>query len=285
MTTISKHDSENGTLNKPPMFTPDDYDTWKVRMEGFIRNQDFKFWKSVLEGPFIPTIAAAGTGGVAMLKDATLYSDDDYKRMDVDSKALWLIQMTIPNLIIHAFKKCKSAQELWNSLQQIYEGSKDVKENKKDMLKQNFENFCQEKNEKMTSQYLRYVQLVDELMAAGVKMENQDEPRHSSVPSGSAALYAPIHNSPYQNYQPIYHSTFTPIVTFLETPTPSTSHSNQFSKSIPLLTSGQGAFMAEETNYFHLCQEDLDGIPADDLEEMDINYQMAMISYRVKKFY
>ncbi|KAD7116675.1 hypothetical protein E3N88_03943 [Mikania micrantha] len=58
MTTISKHETENGTLNKPPMFTPDDYDTWKVRMEGFIRNQDVKLWKSVLEGPFIPTIAA-----------------------------------------------------------------------------------------------------------------------------------------------------------------------------------------------------------------------------------
>ncbi|KAL8240608.1 hypothetical protein R6Q59_013963 [Mikania micrantha] len=43
--------------------------------------------------------------------------------------------------------------------------------------------------------------------------------------------------------------------------------------------------MAEETNYFHLCQEDLDGIPADDLEELDINYQMAMISYRANKFY
>ncbi|KAD3338019.1 hypothetical protein E3N88_33540 [Mikania micrantha] len=49
-----------------------------------------------------------------------------------------------------------------------------------------------------------------------------------------------------------------------------------------ILASGQGAFMAEETNYFHLCQEDLDGIPADDLEEMDINYHMAMISYRAK---
>ncbi|KAL8211098.1 hypothetical protein R6Q57_005535 [Mikania cordata] len=51
------------------------------------------------------------------------------------------------------------------------------------------------------------------------------------------------------------------------------------------MTSGQGAFMAEETNYFHLCQEDLDGIHVDNLEEMDINYQMAMISYRAKKFY
>ncbi|KAD4180045.1 hypothetical protein E3N88_28636 [Mikania micrantha] len=56
MAALNKHDTENGTLNKPPMFTPEDFDTWKVRMEGFIRNQDFKLWKSVLEGPYIPTL-------------------------------------------------------------------------------------------------------------------------------------------------------------------------------------------------------------------------------------
>ncbi|KAD3068043.1 hypothetical protein E3N88_35923 [Mikania micrantha] len=329
MAALNKHDTENGTLNKPPMFTPEDFDTWKVRMEGFIRNQDFKLWKSVLEGPYIPTIAAAGAGGAAVPKDPSMYSDEDYKKMEVDSKALWLIQMSIPNSIIHAFKKCKSAQELWNSLKQMYEGSEDVKENKKDMLKQKFENFCQQNNENMSSQYLRYVQLVDELTTAGVTLDNQDvlrkflrslpkawniysvtirrtenlktltlgelfgilsayqmeldaqESKVSHLPSGSAALYAPINNPPYQSYQPLYHPTSTPTVTFPETP----NSSNPVSNPTPLLTSGQGAFMAEETNYFHLCEEDLDGIPADDLEEMDINYQMAMISYRAKKFY
>ncbi|KAD7477820.1 hypothetical protein E3N88_00956 [Mikania micrantha] len=103
--TISKHDKENRTLNKPPMFTLDDYDTWKVRMEGFIRNQDFKLWKLVMEGPFIPIIVAVGTGGAPVPKDPSLYSDEDYKKMEVDSKALWLIQMEIPNSIIHVFKK------------------------------------------------------------------------------------------------------------------------------------------------------------------------------------
>ncbi|KAD5960963.1 hypothetical protein E3N88_12436 [Mikania micrantha] len=217
--------------------------------------------------------------------------------------------MAIPNSIIHAFKNCKSAQELWNSLQQMYEGSEDVKENKKDMLKQKFENFCQQNNEKMTSQYLRYVQLVDELVAAAIRrtenlrtlklnelfgilsayqMEiDAQEPKSTHATLGSAALYAPINNPSYQSYQPIYHTTSTPIVSFPETPTqtPSTTHTNPFSNLTLLITYGQAAFMAEETNYFHLCPEDLDGIPADDLEEMDINYQMAMISYRAKKFY
>ncbi|KAD6455054.1 hypothetical protein E3N88_09760 [Mikania micrantha] len=333
MAALNKHDTENGTLNKPPMFTPEDFDTWKVRMEGFIRKQDFKLWKSVLEGPYIPTVAAAGAGVAAVPKDPSMYSDEDYKKMEVDSKALWLIQTSIPNSIIHAFKKCKSAQELWNSLKQMYEGSDDVKENKKDMLKQKFENFCQQNNENMSSLYLRYVQLVDELTTAGVILDNQDvlrkflrslpkgwniysvtirrkenlktltlgelfgilsayqmeldaqESKVSHLPSGSAALYSPINNSPYQSFQPIYHPTSIPNVTLPETLTSSNSLPNHLSNPTSLPTSGQGAFMAEETNYFQLCQEDLEGIPADDLEEMDINYQMAMISYRAKKFY
>ncbi|KAL8244084.1 hypothetical protein R6Q59_010342 [Mikania micrantha] len=60
---------------------------------------------------------------------------------------------------------------------------------------------------------------------------------------------------------------------------------NTFCNPVPMIISGQGAFIVEETNYFQLCQEDLEGIPADDLEEMDINYQISMISYRAKKLY
>ncbi|KAD3337633.1 hypothetical protein E3N88_33153 [Mikania micrantha] len=74
MAALNKHDTENGTLNKPPMFTPEDFNTWKVRMEGFIRNQDFKLWKSVLEGPYIPTVAAAGAGVAALNNEFTTLS-------------------------------------------------------------------------------------------------------------------------------------------------------------------------------------------------------------------
>ncbi|KAD7477569.1 hypothetical protein E3N88_00705 [Mikania micrantha] len=77
--------------------------------------------------------------------------------------------------------------------------------------------------------------------------------------STKAALYALINNPPYQSFQPIYHPTSIPNVTLPETLTPSNSHPNHLSNPTSLPTSGQGAFMAEETNYFQLCQEDLDG--------------------------
>ncbi|KAL8255507.1 hypothetical protein R6Q59_030574 [Mikania micrantha] len=129
-------------------------------MEGFIRDQDFKLWKPVLEGPLLLLELVEQLCQKINLSIQTTIT----KKMEVDSKALWLIQMSIPNSIIHAFKKCKSAKELWNFLQQMYESSDNVKKNKKDTLKLKFKNFCQENNENMASQYLRYVQLVDELV-------------------------------------------------------------------------------------------------------------------------
>ncbi|KAD4585372.1 hypothetical protein E3N88_22973 [Mikania micrantha] len=42
-------------------------------------------------------------------------------------------------------------------------------------------------------------------------------------------------------------------------------------------------FLIENSKPLHYWYRD--GIPADDLEEMDISYQMTMISYRAKKFY
>ncbi|KAD5961302.1 hypothetical protein E3N88_12775 [Mikania micrantha] len=74
------------------------------------------------------------------------------------------------------------------------------------------------------------------------------ESKTSHVSSGSAALYAPINNLPYQSCQPIYHPTSTPTVTFPETSILLNTHSNPLSNPTPLPTSGQGAFMAEETN-------------------------------------
>ena len=133
------YDAENGTTQKPPIFTPDDYDTWQIRMEGFLRNHTAKLWVSFREGAFVPTVTDAA--GVVKTKEVSNYSDEDHARLDIDTKALWLLQMAIPNSVIHGFKKYKTAKELWEALKSMYEGTDEVKQNKKDVLKQKYENF------------------------------------------------------------------------------------------------------------------------------------------------
>ena len=343
MSSVSVYDAENGTTQKPPIFTPDDYDTWQIRMNGFFRNHPAKIWVSFKEGAFIPT--AADAAGVMKPKELSKYSEADHARVDIDTKALWLLQMSIRNSVIHGFKKYKTAKELWQALKSMYEGTDEVKQNKKDVLKQKYENFTSMPGENMNDQYLRFVKLIDELAIVDVTIENADMIRKflRSLPhewsmyslnirsnqdlnklqlgalhgmlsayqmeidslkesmaktnlySNSAALHAPIHqhqqpnNTPSHFYQPnppaiTYNTNHseTPLITF---PTENTSSSNFSSTPYPSTNSSHGAFVAEETNYFHLCQEDLEGISADDIGEMDINYQMAMIAFRAKNFY
>jgi hypothetical protein len=120
------------------------------------------------------TKAAASEGGAMIPKQVEDYFEEDRKRVDLDSKALTMLQMAIPNSIIHGFKKCKTAKELWDALKNMYVVLEETRENKKDILRQRYENFNNIRGETMTQQYFRYVQIVDDLQEIGVKLEIAD---------------------------------------------------------------------------------------------------------------
>ena len=115
---------------------------------------------------------------------------------------------------------------------------------------------------------------------------------NKAVAAHSAALHAPImQNSAAQGCNHTTQPSSSgqgPYVTFPDTPR-APQHQQQPQQLLlqhsSTQSSGFGAFISDETNYFHLTQEDLEGLDSDDIEEMDINYQMAMISYRAKKFF
>lgn len=154
--TFKPTEFETGSISKAPILSPDDFDTWCLRMEGFIKYQDVLMWKSVVDGPYCPKVASTIAG------DA------------IDAKAMTCLMTSIPNSIFVGFKHWQSAKELWEALKLHYAGSADSKENKKDMLKQRFENFTHKEGESTTEQYFRYVELIHSLQALGVKYENRD---------------------------------------------------------------------------------------------------------------
>ncbi|KAI3815536.1 hypothetical protein L1987_15207 [Smallanthus sonchifolius] len=98
-------------------------------------------WKSIRDGPYIPMVASADSGGPSVPKDPSKYSEEDIKKMEVDFKALGAIQMCLPNEVFHNFRSYKAAKELWEDLEKMFAGSEEVKENRRDILKQQYENF------------------------------------------------------------------------------------------------------------------------------------------------
>ncbi|KAK9073378.1 hypothetical protein SSX86_007702 [Deinandra increscens subsp. villosa] len=169
--------SLNGSSNKPPIFTPDDFDTWKLRMEGFVRSLDRRIWNRLTVGPYNPTVQSADDAQVQIPKPLDKYVEADYAELEYDHKAYWILQAALPNSILVGFKGYKTAHSLWNALSEMYEGSSEVKENKKDVLKQRYENFIYKTGESMTNQYLRFVSLLDELQKVEVTIEQADANR------------------------------------------------------------------------------------------------------------
>ncbi|KAK9071824.1 hypothetical protein SSX86_008253 [Deinandra increscens subsp. villosa] len=313
----------NGSSNKPPMFTHDDFGTSKLRMEGFVRILDRRIWKSFTEGPYSPMVSSADDARVKIPKPLDKYVESDYTALEFDHKAYWTLQAALLNSILSGFKGYKTTFDLWNALSEMYEGTSEVKENKKDALKQKYENFTFKSGETMTNQYLRFVSLLDELQKVDVKLDQVDVNRKflRSLPSVwivytvsirecknlkkmrlselhgilsayemeldlkqnsssestqlfSFALVTTDFNSQRSSNSSSYQS---PTVSFPETPRCQESFSNTFENS-------HNAHVAIDS-YQGFIPEDLECIGADDLEEMDIMTQLAMVSVRAQRFY
>ncbi|KAK9071706.1 hypothetical protein SSX86_008135 [Deinandra increscens subsp. villosa] len=282
--------SLNGSSNKPPIFTPDDFDTWKLRMEGFVRSLDRRIWNRFTVGPYNPTVQSADDAQVQIPKPLDKYVEADYTELEYDHKAYWTLQAALPNSILVGFKGYKTAHGLWNALSEMYEGSSEVKENKKDVLKQRYEKFTYKTGESMPNQYLRFVSLLDELQKVEVKTEQANANRKflGSLPPAWTIYTNNFHEASPQlqttalvttDFQKIsnssqYHS---PSVSFIESPRGSESSSTLFDNS-------HSTYVATDSSQ-GFTREDLECIGADDLEEMDILTQLAMVSVRAQRFY
>ncbi|KAI3815303.1 hypothetical protein L1987_14966 [Smallanthus sonchifolius] len=133
-----------GSLHRPPrLVSGKDYDIWKNRMESFFCYQEYGMWRSVIDGPYVPMVASADFVGPSVPKEASKYSEEDIKKME-------------------------------EALEKMFAGSEEVKENGRDILKQQYENFVYKDGESLTTQYNRYTYLVGELHCSKVKLENED---------------------------------------------------------------------------------------------------------------
>ncbi|WVY99469.1 hypothetical protein V8G54_025539 [Vigna mungo] len=105
---------ESASINRPPLFTGENYAFWKVRMQIFIKSIDIDIWEAVVHGPFEP-------------KPRDLWTLEDKRRAQYDVRACNIISSA---LIIDEFYRislCKTAQEMWEVLRVTYEDIDELK--------------------------------------------------------------------------------------------------------------------------------------------------------------
>ena len=140
-------DHEVGKSASPPKLTKvADYFWWKERFENFARFDDVKMWICIDKGYVPPTHEFEGR---ARVTSYSAMKEEDKRMYEAENKALSAITMCLPKDILHTFKKYRTSKELWEALENIYEGNMEVRKIRTGLLKKQFVVFKYMKNESL----------------------------------------------------------------------------------------------------------------------------------------
>jgi hypothetical protein len=135
------------TLGLAPHFDGTGYPRWKALMEAYLQAKDLDVWRVTNEG----------------MKNDTKKE----KQFDVIAKSIILSSLDVG--VFNRVFNCQNAYELWKTIKEQNEGSKEVANECYGCLLQEFNSFKQLANENAESMYSRLNVLVNEINALGVK--------------------------------------------------------------------------------------------------------------------
>ncbi|KAJ9541474.1 hypothetical protein OSB04_027980 [Centaurea solstitialis] len=279
---------ETVLVSKVPMLKPNEFDMWKIRIRQFMLLTDYGMWEVVENGRGTDEEAAEGGARPPPRADA------DRKRRQTEMKALSTLLLAIPNEYQHQFSSCTDAKALWTALEKRFSGTKSTKRNQKAILKQQYENFTSFKNESMTQTFDRFNKLIGELATVDVKMDKDDVNRKFLRSLGEEwTIYTVSFRQGYSHNAALLSSenpnsfnttAFTnTTATYNTTASETVSNKNSCTSHETNDDTILEAFLASHVKS-SLINDDLDQINVDDLEEMDIKWQMAMLTLRMKRF-
>jgi hypothetical protein len=138
---------EVNTLGLAPHFDGTGYPRWKVLMEAYLLAKDLDVWRVTDEG----------------MRNGTKKE----KQFDVIAKSIILSSLDVG--VFNGVFSCENAHELWKTIKEQNEGSKDVVNERYGCLLEEFNSFKELANENAESMYSRLNMLVNEINALGVK--------------------------------------------------------------------------------------------------------------------
>ncbi|GJT84299.1 putative ribonuclease H-like domain-containing protein [Tanacetum coccineum] len=263
------------------------------------------------------------TGKDGVVRILPPVSATEIHAVEKERKARTILLMAIPKEHLRRFHGMDDAKEIWEAIRTRFGGNANSKKMQKAVLKQQFEAFTISSSEGLEKGYDRFQQLLSQLEAHGAEVSTKDA-NHKflrSLPPAWSNLAMTMRTKPdvdtlsiddlYNNLR-VFEQELTSTskssasaqnVAFVSHSKSSTNkvksgHTGAYSTCTPTSSNNiqereVPAGFADEVIYslFAKQSEDLatsrrpEQIDDVDIEEMDINWQIAMIAIRMKKFY
>ncbi|GJZ29574.1 ribonuclease H-like domain-containing protein [Tanacetum coccineum] len=294
---------------KLPILKKGEYDIWAMKMEHYLAHTDYPIWEVIQNGNGPVSITTDTQGQIKVLPPRTT---EEILARERERKARTTLLMALPEDHLAKFHKMTDAKEMWDAIKSRFGGNDESKKMQKYILKQQFEGFSVSNSEGLHKGYDRFQSLLSqlEIHGAGVSTEDANQKFFRSLPSAWSQVFLIIRtklgvdnlsfDDLYNNLRVFENdvkgstasSSSTQNVAFVSENTSSTNDvSTAYSVSN---TSGQNSqyeqtssysLLANQSSCPQLDHEDLEQLDEFDLEEMDLKWQVAMISMRMKKFY
>ncbi|GJZ37097.1 ribonuclease H-like domain-containing protein [Tanacetum coccineum] len=204
-----------------------------------------------------------------------------------ERKAMTTLLMAIPEDHLAKFHKMIDAKEMWEAIKSRFGGNDESKKMQKYILKQQFESFSISNSEGLHKGYDRFQSLLSQLDIHGAGVSTEDANQKflrvfKSDVKGSTGLSSSAQNVAFVSSE---STSSTNDVSTAYGVFTSSGYNSQRKNSSSYTDELIYSFFANQSSGPQLDHEDLEQLDEFDLEEMDLKWQVAMISIRLKKFY
>ncbi|GJV23967.1 hypothetical protein Tco_1376662 [Tanacetum coccineum] len=155
---------EGQSMQRPPLFDCDGFIYWKNRFETYVKSKDLDLWHIITNGDFLPF-----QNNLETKKDEIVPFDkqnDDLKRkLSKNNEAKMVIYNALPRKEYERIFMCETAKDIWNSLLVTHQGNNQVKDNKIDLLVQQYEQFTISEEESIDNAFAKFNTIITSLKA------------------------------------------------------------------------------------------------------------------------
>ncbi|GKA90139.1 hypothetical protein Tco_0811951, partial [Tanacetum coccineum] len=235
---------------KLPILKKGEYDIWAMKMEHYLKHTDYPIWE-----------------------------------LERERKVRTTLLMAIPEDHLAKFYKMTDAKEMWEAIKSRFGGNDESKKMQKYILKQQFESFSVSNLEGLHKGYDRFQSLLSQLEIHGAGVSTEDANQKflrffESDIKGSTASSSSTQNVAFVSSESTNNANDVSTAYGVST---SSGHNSQKEGSSSYIDELKYSFFANQSSGPQLDHEDLEQVDEFDLEEMDLKWQVAMISMRLKK--
>ncbi|GKA90802.1 putative ribonuclease H-like domain-containing protein, partial [Tanacetum coccineum] len=217
------------------------------RIEQYFQVQDYALWDVIENGNLFKSVAQTiiNDDGTSTSLIPGPVTTEEKAQKKNDVKARSMLLMALPNKHLITFNQYKDTKNLFAAIQTRFSGNEATKKTQKTLLKQMYENFSAPSTESLDSIFNRLQKIVSQL---AISRQNE------------------LDDSAY-NFK------------IIEQEVKRTASSSSSSQNMAFVSS------PSSTNKSQLVYEDLEQIHEDDIEEMDVKWQLALLSIRTRRFF